>query len=353
MKTRVCRLYGRNDLRIETDTVPAPVEGQVLLAIASGGICGSDMHYLSDGGIGTIRVREPIILGHEASGRILEVGPGVTGLGPGDGVAINPSCPCGACSYCAEGLPMHCLNMRFNGSAMRLPHEQGLFRDRVVVALEQCIKLPVGADLGAVACAEPLAVCLHAARMAGGSRGKRVLITGAGPIGALCTAVAADAGAAEIVVTDLEDTVLAIARQMGATRTINVARDSAAMEKYAEDRGHFHLAFECSAAVTAIKSAVSALRPRGTLVQVGVAGDTPMPVNMLVAKEIRLQGTHRFHEEFAEAVEAITSGRIDPRPIVTDRYPLEHAAAAFDAASDRTRSVKVHLEFDRGDTRAS
>ena len=107
MQTRVCRLYGAKDLRIETEEVAAPGPGQVLVAVAAGGICGSDMHYMSDGGIGTIRVREPIILGHEASGRVMAVGAGVTGLTPGDPVALNPSRPCGDCAYCAEGLPMH------------------------------------------------------------------------------------------------------------------------------------------------------------------------------------------------------------------------------------------------------
>ncbi|WP_323768194.1 L-idonate 5-dehydrogenase [Antarctobacter sp.] len=345
MKTRVCRLYGQNDLRIETEEVAAPGAGQVLVAVAAGGICGSDMHYLADGGIGTIRVREPIILGHEASGRVLEVGVNVTGLAPGDPVALNPSRPCESCAYCAEGLPMHCLNMRFNGSAMRLPHEQGLFRDRIVLDSAQCIKLPGGADLHAVACAEPLAVCLHAARMAGDIRGKRVLVTGAGPIGSLCVAAAAVAGAAEIVVTDLQDAPLKVAEAMGATRTINVLTSPETLEVYAADKGYFHLAFECSAAAPAIKSAVATLRPRGTLVQVGVAGDTVMPVNALVAKEIRLQGSHRFHEEFAEAVAAITSGRIDVSPIITGRYPLEEAAKAFAVAADRTQAVKVHLSF--------
>lgn len=345
MKTRVCRLYGQNDLRIETAEVESPGSGEVLVAIAAGGICGSDMHYLADGGIGTIRVREPIILGHEASGRVLAIGEGVSHVTPGDPVSLNPSRPCGACAYCADGLPMHCTKMRFNGSAMRLPHEQGLFRDRIVVSAEQCLPLPADADLGAVACAEPLAVCLHAANMAGEIAGKRVLVTGAGPIGSLCAAVAASRGAAEVVVTDLQDATLAVAARMGATRTINVSRDAGEMDRYAEGKGHFDLAFECSAAAPAIKSAIAALRPRGTLVQVGVAGDTPMPVNALVAKEIRLQGTHRFHGEFAEAVEAIVSGALDVRPIVTARYPLEDAVEAFRAAADRARSVKVHLTF--------
>lgn len=345
MQTRVCRLHGKNDLRIETMEIASPAEGEVLVAVAAGGICGSDLHYLSDGGIGTIRVREPIILGHEASGRVEAIGPGVTGLAPGDGVAINPSRPCGRCRYCSENLPMHCLSMRFNGSAMRLPHEQGFFRDRIVVSADQCIKVPESADMHAVACAEPLAVCLHAARMAGDLSGKSVLVTGAGPIGSLCVAIAAAEGAAEIVVTDLQDAVLEIAKQMGATHTINVATNGAAMARYAEEKGYFDLAFECSAAAPAIACAIASLRPRGVLVQVGVAGDTPMPINALVAKEIHMQGTHRFHEEFAEAVDAIVSGRIIVTPIITGRYTLDEAAEAFSAAADRSQSVKVHLKF--------
>ena len=199
--------------------------------------------------------------------------------------------------------------------------------------------------MGEVACAEPLAVCLHAARMAGDLSGKRVLVTGAGPIGTLCAAFAAQAGAAEVMVTDLEEAALDVARAMGATRTVNVARDSVEIDRYAEQKGHFHVAFECSAAGPAIASAIRALRPRGILVQVGVTSDTPMPINALVAKEIRLQGTHRFHEEFAEAVRAITTHRIDVKPMITMRYPLEQATEAFRVAADRSRAVKVHITF--------
>ncbi|MDA7430935.1 L-idonate 5-dehydrogenase [Primorskyibacter aestuariivivens] len=346
METRVCRLYGQNDLRIETEDVPEPGKGQVLLAIAAGGICGSDMHYLSEGGIGTIRVREPSILGHEASGRVVKVGSGITNLAEGDAVAINPSRPCGTCRYCSEGLAMHCIDMRFNGSAMRLPHEQGLFRDRIVVDAAQCMKIPLEADPGAVACAEPLAVCLHAAKIAGDVAGKRVLVTGAGPIGVLCTAIAMREGAADIVVTDLQDAVLDIAAQMGATRCINVASQGDTLAEYEADTGQFDIAFECSAAEPAIRTAIATLRPRGILVQVGVAGDTPMPLNAIVAKELKLQGTFRFGEEFAQAVDAIVSGCIDVRPMITHRFSLNDAAEAFRIAADRSQSVKVHLSFE-------
>ncbi|MCY4006030.1 MAG: L-idonate 5-dehydrogenase [Rhodobacteraceae bacterium] len=348
MKSRVCRLHGQNDLRIETVDVIQPGPGQVLVAVHAGGICGSDLHYVNEGGIGAVRVREPIILGHEVSGQVLAVGKGVEGLTMGTKVAINPSRPCGACSFCAKKLKMHCLNMRFNGSAARLPHDQGLFRDKAVIDATQCLPLPENANMVAAACSEPLAVCLHAMKISGGVRGKRILITGAGAIGSLCVAAAAAAGAAEIVITDLHDEPLATAMKMGASRAINICRDAVEMDVYAKDKGYFHLAFECSAAASAIRSAIAMLRPRGVLIQVGVAGETPVPINALVAKEIRVQGSYRFHDEFAEAVGAIISGRIDVSPIMSLRCPLEDANAAFNAAADRTRTVRVHLTFEAG-----
>lgn len=345
MEARVCRLYAQNDIRIETVPVAAPAAGEVLLAVAAGGICGSDLHYFQHGGFGPIRVREPIILGHEASGTVLAVGQGVSGLAEGDRVAINPSRPCGACRYCNEGLPVHCLDMRFSGSAMRMPHEQGLFRDRIIVEARQCVPVAAAVSLAEAACAEPLAVCLHARSHAGPLEGRRVLVTGAGPIGALCAALAAQAGAAEVVVTDLQDFTLGIAGRMGASRTINVARESEALLPYGEDKGRFDVAFECSAAAPAIKTALTCLRPQGRMVQVGVSGDVPVPLNILVSKEISYQGTQRFDSEFAEAVRMISDRRIDVTPIITGSYPLERAAEAFAAAGDRTGAVKVQLSF--------
>jgi L-idonate 5-dehydrogenase len=342
METRVCRLHAQGDIRVETQVLPAPGPGEVLLRMGAGGICGSDLHYFQDGGFGPIRVREPIILGHEASGTVEAAGEGAD-LAPGTRVAVNPSRPCGACAYCEEGLFQHCLAMRFNGSAMRFPHEQGLFRERMLVPAAQCVPVAPSTSLANAACAEPLAVCLHARGRAGALAGKRVLVTGAGPIGSLCAAVAAEAGAAEIVVTDLHDATLAAARAMGATRTVNVARDRAAMAAYAAGKGCFHVAFECSAAAPALRTAIETVRPQGRVVQVGVTGDLPVPINLLVGKEIELVGAQRFHAEFAQAVRLIDEGRIDPTPILTGSFPLERAAEAFALAGDRTRAVKVQL----------
>ena len=345
MDTRTCCLHDKGDIRIETQPVAAPGPGEALVAIAAGGICGSDLHYYHDGGFGPIRVREPIILGHEAAGTVVEVGPGVDDIAVGERVAVNPSRPCGDCAYCRAGQRIHCLAMRFSGSAMRFPHEQGLFRDRVVVGAEQCV--PVGDDVSftEAACSEPLAVCLHARNRAGDLRGKRVVVTGAGPIGALCAAVSAEAGAAEVVVTDLQDFTLDVVRRMGATRTINVATDPGELDAYAADKGYFDVAFECSGAAPAIRTAVAVLRPNGRLVQVGIAGEMPVPLNFIVSKEINLMGTQRFDTEFADAVAMISERRIDLGPLVTGTFPLEEAEAAFRAAGDRTSAVKVHIAF--------
>tara|TARA_R110000751_G_scaffold234229_9_gene335804 strand:- start:108684 stop:109724 length:1041 start_codon:yes stop_codon:yes gene_type:complete len=345
MKTRVCRLYGVNDIRVETQNVEPPGPEQVLVRIAAGGICGSDLHYYQDGGFGPIRVREPIILGHEVAGTVEKVGANVDHIAPGDQVALNPSQPCHNCKRCAEGIFQHCLNMRFYGSAMRFPHEQGAFRDLIVAQASQCEAINPDVSLAEAACCEPLAVCLHARNRTGSLKGKRVLVTGAGPIGSLCVAAAHQAGAAQIVVTDLQDRTLEAAMQMGATQSINVADNSAALEAFFEDRGTFDVAFECSAAPVALKTAISAIRPQGTIVQVGVTGDIAIPLNLLVGKEITLKGTHRFHAEFAEAADLLNTGQIDVKPIVTASYPLAQARDAFEEAGDRSRAVKVQLTF--------
>ena len=345
MLTRVARLYGTRDLRVETQPMPPIGPGEVLLRMAAGGICGSDLHYYQDGGFGPVRVREPIIAGHEASGFVESIGKDVVGIAPGMLVAVNPSQPCGQCHYCGIGQPIHCLSMRFMGSAMRLPHEQGLFRDRMVVPAIQCHPVSGAVTPAEAACAEPLAVCLHAVAQSGDLSGARVLVTGAGPIGLLTVAAIRHAGAAEIVVTDLSDAALSRAPAMGATATLNVASDPDSLAPWQVDKGRFDVVFDCSAAGPALRSAFAAVKPRGTIVQVGVTGDITIPLNALVGKEIVWRGSQRFDREFAEAVALISSRAIDVRPIITHAFPLEKAVEAFEQAGDRSVACKVQITF--------
>jgi L-idonate 5-dehydrogenase len=345
MLTRVARLYGTRDLRVETQPMQPIGPGEVLLRMAAGGICGSDLHYYQDGGFGPVRVREPIIAGHEASGHVESIGKDVVGIAPGMLVAVNPSQPCGQCHYCGIGQPIHCLSMRFMGSAMRLPHEQGLFRDRMVVPAIQCHPVSGAVTPAEAACAEPLAVCLHAVAQSGDLSGARVLVTGAGPIGLLTVAAIRHAGAADIVVTDLSDAALSRAPAMGATATLNVASDPDSLAPWQVDKGRFDVVFDCSAAGPALRSAFAAVKPRGTIVQVGVTGDITIPLNALVGKEIVWRGSQRFDREFAEAVALISSRAIDVRPIITHTFPLEKAVEAFEQAGDRSVACKVQITF--------
>lgn len=346
MKARVCRLYGKQDLRVEIDSVRSPGPDEVLVRVGRGGICGSDLHYFQDGGFGPVRIREPIIIGHEFAGTVEAVGSNVTSIQAGDRVAVNPSQPCGECNYCKNQLPQHCLEMRFIGSALRLPHEQGGFRDRLVITATQCVKGTVDTSVAELACAEPLAVCLHAVKKAGPLVGKKLLINGAGPIGALCIAVAKHYGAEGIVVADLFTKTLGVAHEMGAQRAINITQEPQAFEFYGKDKGYFDVIFECSAAQSALENIFKVIRPLGTIVQVGVSGALSAPINMLVGKEIKWIGSHRFHDEYSDAVALICSRNIDVRPILTDTFPMEEVHLAIKAAMNRSQSVKVQLSFD-------
>ena len=339
-----CRLHAAHDLRIEPLPDPVPEPGAALIRVARGGICGSDLHYYHDGGFGPVRVRQPIILGHEAAG-VVEAAPEGSGLVPGQLVALSPSRPCGTCEYCRAGIERHCLDMRFNGSAMRLPHEDGFFRHRLYHPASQCLPLPAGASAADAAGAEPLAVCLHALSKAPELAGQRVLVTGAGPIGAICTALARLHGAAEIVVTDVQDFTLGIARRMGADRCVNVAENPEGLADYAQGKGRIDVVLECSANPHAIAQAIAVARPQATMVQIGVGGVTPVPLNLIVGRELHLVGTHRFDVEFAQAVAMIGAGRIDLSPMVTQVLPAAEAQRAFDLAGDRTQAVKVQLDF--------
>lgn len=345
MKAKVCQLHAKRDLRIEEFQLPPIGPSDVLIAVGRGGICGSDLHYFFDGGFGPIQIQHPIILGHEVSGTIIEVGSAVKHLNAEEKIAINPSQPCGSCDFCDEANFQHCVNMRFLGSARTVPHVQGGFRELIVINQKQCHKIKPEVSLAEAACAEPLAVCLHAANQAGDLADKRVMVTGAGPIGSLCVAVAALRGASEIIVTDLQDFTLSVAQRMGATKTFNVSKSKSTTFVECDDSNNFDVIFECSAAEPAIHTAIQAVRPRGTIIQVGVTGSISLPLNALVGKEIVLKGTHRFHQEFQDAVDLINRKAIDVTPIITQIFTIDEAEQAFSVANNRKKAVKVQIDF--------
>lgn len=334
------------DLRIEDVPTPEPEHDQLLVRIRAGGICGSDLHYFNHGGFGAIRISEPMVLGHEVSGVVSRVGSRITDMSAGTRIAISPSRPCGSCRYCQQGLQNHCLDMRYYGSAMRTPHVQGAFRQEIVIDRSQAHVVADTLNDAEAAMAEPLSVALHAVRRAGPMLGKRVLVTGCGPIGALIVAAARRAGATEIVATDVTALPLESAKKVGADRAFNVADTPDALQPYAADKGGFDVLFEASGNAAALRSAFDVLKPRGIVVQVGLGGDITLPINVVVAKEFDLRGAFRFHEEFAVAVELLNKGLIDVKPLISDVFPYQESVKAFQTAGDRSKSMKVLMTFD-------
>jgi len=338
-------IHAPDDLRMDEQDAGEVGPGQVLVRVGMGGICGSDLHYFHHGGFGTVRIKEPMVLGHEVAGTVAAVAPDVTSLKIGDRVAINPSRPCFACKYCLEGLPNQCLEMRFYGSAMRTPHVQGAFRNLLLCNASQCVAVAGGVPMAMAALAEPFSVGLHAVSRAGSLLGKRVLVSGCGPIGALAVAAARVHGATEIVVTDVVDEPLVVARALGAHLTINAATDTGWVQRYSADKGTFDVMLECSGNQRALRDGLEVMRPRGVVVQLGLGGDVSIPQNMVVAKELSICGSFRFHAEFALAVRLINEGRVDLSPVITRSFPMAEARAAFELAGDRKRAMKVLIDF--------
>ena len=339
-------IHAPGDLRVEQVPTPEVQPDQLLVRVRCGGICGSDLHYYRHGGFGTVRIQEPMVLGHEVAGVIEAVGESVQRFQAGDRIAVSPSRPCGLCRFCQQGLQNHCLDMRYYGSAMRNPHVQGAFRQQLVVETHQAHRLADSVSDGEGSMAEPLSVALHAVQRAGPLLGKRVLVTGCGPIGALVVIAARRAGAAEIVVTDVTPHPLRKALQVGADVAINMADEPTALDRYSAEKGWFDVLFEASGNERALTGAFDALRPRGIVVQLGLGGEMKLPINTIVAKEFDLRGAFRFHEEFAVAVELLNKGLVDVKPLISATLSYRDSARAFALAADRTQAMKVIMSFD-------
>ena len=335
-----CRIHAKQDLRIEPAEDPQIGPGQVLIRLGAGGICGSDLHYYFEGRNGSFVIREPLIPGHEASGVVAKVGPGVTRVKPGDKIAVSPSHACGHCDYCREGREHLCRNMRFLGSASLYPHVQGMFCEYFVMGERQCYPVAGDISLGELAFAEPLAVALHAINRGPALVGKSVLITGAGTIGCLTVIAARLAGARQITVSDVIDRPLATATEVGADRTIRADRDAGALVA-----PQFDVAYEVSGSFAALKACVAAVKRGGTVVQVGTLPHEPLPfvVNEVMSKELDLKGAFRWGIEFDWAVDYLSSRRVDVRPLLSGQFPLQEAVKAFELAKDKTRSTKVQV----------
>jgi L-idonate 5-dehydrogenase len=335
-----CTLFAPLDLRVTQHDIDPPGDYEVRVRLGAGGICGSDLHYYQHGRAGIFALRAPFIPGHEASGVVDAVGASVTRVKPGQKVAVNPSHPCGHCSYCREGRGNLCTKMVFMGSAAIFPHLPGLFREHFNVGEQQLTPIDEPEiTLGEIACAEPLSIGMHAMYRAGSVMGKTVLITGGGTIGCMTVIAARLAGAAHIIVCDLHDRALNLALEVGAHRVVRV--DQIPLEQLADCAD---VSVEAAGSASAVNTCLTATRRGGTIVQVGtLAADILFAANQVMSRELNYVGAFRAHAAFDWAVQALRTRRADVRPLISAQLPLSQSKEAFELALDRSRHTKVQL----------
>jgi L-idonate 5-dehydrogenase len=338
--TLTCRIHAAHDLRLEDEPIGDLGPHDAEIRLGAGGICGSDLHYFAHARVGAFVMREPLIPGHEASGTVARVGTAVTRVSVGDKVAINPSHPCGHCDYCRAGRLNLCRHMFFLGSASVFPHAQGMFRERFVMGEAQLTPVSEDISLGELACAEPLSIGLHAVHRAGVLTGKTVLVTGGGTIGCMCVIAARLAGAAHIVVSDIAERPLEMARRVGADATLR--GDQAQANTIADSAD---IAIEAAGSPAALATCLAATRRGGRIVQVGTLPNEGIAfaANSIMARELDYVGAFRAAQAFDWAVQYLRTRRVDVRPLLSAQLPLARAREAFELAADRSRSTKVQV----------
>jgi L-idonate 5-dehydrogenase len=334
--------HAAGDLRVELVPLRPPGADEAVIAVAYGGVCGSDLHYWTHGAAGESILRAPMVLGHEVVGTVLQ--PAADGSGPTEGtqVAVHPATPAGdgQTRYPAErpNLSPACTYL---GSAARFPHRDGAFVKYATLPTRMLRPLPERLDLRAAALVEPASVAWHAISRAGSVSGKSALVVGAGPIGALVVAVLKRAGAAQITVVDMHDLPLTIARSVGAGRTLLATQ----VEEIA--RVQADVVVESSGSHRGLGSAIRGAARGGRVVMVGLlpSGDQPVPVSLAITRELELVGSFRFNDEIDEVIAALADQSLYVEPIVTHEFPVADALEAFAVARDSASSSKVLLKF--------
>lgn len=341
LTTTAVLVYGAGDLRIEEIPRAAPAPDEAVISIAYGGICGSDLHYWKDGAVGESVVKAPMVLGHEVVGHITQAAADGSGPAAGTAVAVHPATREPSDVRFPSNRPNLSPGVRYLGSAARFPHTEGAFAREVVLRSSMLRPLPDGLDLRIAALVEPASVAWHAVGRAGELHGKRVLVIGSGPIGALVIALAKRAGAAEIIATDVHEHPLSIAAAVGATRTLRAGEADAIAAVDAD------IVIESSGSYRGLASAIQGATRGGTVVMVGLlpSGEQPVLISLAITRELTLLGSFRFNDEIDEVIAALADGSLYVDPIVTHTFPVVDALDAFETAIDPSVSGKVLLEF--------
>jgi L-iditol 2-dehydrogenase len=342
MRTAV--LTEPTEFELEDRPRPSPGPDDVLVAVRDVGICGSDVHYYEHGRIGDYVVEDPLVLGHESAGEVVEVGESVTDHEPGDRVALEPGVPCRRCAHCKRGDYHLCESVRF----MATPPHDGGFTEYVSWPADFAYELPGSVSTAEGALCEPLSVGIHACRRGSVGTGDTVLITGAGPIGLMILEAARAAGATDVIITDVVDQKLAFAAERGADLTVDVTETDLdeAVAEYTDGIGA-DVVVEASGAEPSIKSTIDVVRRGGTVVLVGLASEAEVPIDVLelIDNEVDVHGSFRYKNTYDAAVDLLADGEVDVEGIIDFESGLGDIEDAFRRAMEPT-VVKGMISLD-------
>jgi len=334
-------LYKPYDIRLEEVETPRIGADQVLVRVRAVGICGSDVHYYKTGRAGMHVVKEPLILGHECSGEIAEIGGDVEGFKPGDRVVIEPGFPCRRCFYCKTGRYNLCEDIRFYGT----PPVNGAFCEYVAADADFVYKMPENLTFEEGSMIEPLSVGIHATRRGHITAEDTVAILGSGPVGLLTLQAVRARGATNIYVTDIRDYLLEYARRLGATETINAQKEDPVKRimELTDGRGA-DVVIEAAGSIEAGRQTFEIVRRGGRIVIIGVFPKTEFAVRMtdFVDKELTVYGVFRYANTYPTALSLVSAGKIELKPLITHVFTLDEIQRAMEVAEKKIGNpVKV------------
>ena len=336
--------YLKNNSFMEVESVAKRLDDyQVRIEMKNCGICGSDIHYYLHGENGGRKILEPLILGHEFSGQVIELGSQVSKLKVGDRVIVNPALTCNECSYCKSNKNNLCENGSFFGSAAKLPHTQGAFREHIEIYQSQCHKIEQNISFEEAAFAEPLAVSLHATSLINNYKNKKIIVSGCGPIGLLILKILIQLTELEnIFIIDVNDNVLKAAKNIGIINSINIITNNDFLKDHSN---FFDIAFEASGNTNSINNIINILSKSGQVIQVGnmPGGLIGIEYSKIMLKELNLIGSYRFTTEFNEAVKSINKKIFDFSDMLTHKFNLKNCEEAMKVAANKDLSIKVQV----------
>ncbi len=333
---KALRLHQSGKIQLHNEPIPNPEGGKVLVQVTSVAICGSDLHWLNEGGIGDAKITHPLILGHEAAGII------ASGPHKGTRVAIDPAINCGECKYCQEGNPNLCQNMRFSGHGL----QDGALREYMSWPEKFLFPIPDALSLNDAAMLEPLGVAIYAMDIANIKPGIRAGVFGCGPIGLLIIQLARAMGATQIIAAEKLPHRLEAARACGATDTflIQSEEDVPDFFKITEGEG-VDVAFEAAGSNHALQCAIQAAGYGTTIILVGIPNDDEhrLTASQVRRKELTFKLCRRMKHTYPRAIRLAEQGLVDLKSIVTHRFSIDEFQEAFSVAANR-QGLKVIIE---------